>query len=74
MELGEPFEESPLPKKGNEKIVKELIKSDTVELSKLKKEKVSKVVKGHLMAVRDKRRATIMQNHLYDGCKKLLCR
>ena len=63
-----------MPKKGNEKIVKELIKSTSEKVSELKKQKVSKVVKGHLMAVRDKRRATIMQNHLYDGCKKLLCR
>ena len=61
-----------MPKKGNEKIVKELIKSTSEKVSELKKQKVSKVVKGHLMAVRDKRRATIMQNHLYDGCKKIL--
>ena len=66
VEIGEPFEESPLPKAGNKKIVKELTKSTSVEVNQLKKEKVSKVVRGHLMAVRDKRRATIMQNHLYD--------
>ena len=66
VEIGEPFEESPLPKAGNKKIVKELTKSTSVEVNQLKKEKVSKVVRGHLMAVRDKRRATIMQNHLYS--------
>ena len=49
-----------MPKKGGEKIVKELIKSTSIKESQLKKEKVSKVVRGHLMAVRDKRRATIM--------------
>ena len=60
VEIGGPFEESPLPKAGSKKIVKELVKSTSIEVNQLKKEKVSKVVKGHLMAVRDKRRATIM--------------
>ena len=55
--------------KKKEKRVKILTKSATVELKALKKEKVSKIVAGHLMAVRDKRRATIIQHHLFDHCK-----
>ena len=61
-------EHSSLVKK-KEKRVKILTKSNTVEIKQLKKEKVSKVVAGHLMAVRDKRRATIMEHHLFDHCK-----
>ena len=61
-------EHSSLVKK-KEKKVKILTKSNTVELKQLKKEKVSKIVAGHLMAVRDKRRATIMEHHLFDHCK-----
>ena len=46
-----------------------LAKSNTVDIAQLKKEKVSKVVAGHLLAIRDKRRATVMAHHLFDHCK-----
>ena len=61
------------PMKKN-KIVRMLGKAKTLPAEQLKKPKgkVSKVIGGHLMAIRDKRRATVMQHHLFDHSKYFL--
>ena len=52
-------------------MVKELSKTKVAgqTLQQLKKQKVSKVIGGHLMAIRDKRRATMLEHGLFDHGK-----